>query len=272
VVAFLTLVAVGPGRMVFADIATVFGFVQIYRDGTLSYYLGQAWSLDTEVQFYLLLGVVLVLARVVIRRPPTWTIVVAVLGAAFLVSAWLRELTPADGPWALSLPAMLQAFLPGVALAWIEDPALDALARRPRLATWLPTALLVAAASIGAIHVTRSARFDALESITSSLVAGCLLAAALVREWTTGRSWKLLDHPVLRWLGVRSYGIFLYHWGLAVLLAPVVATIESPVARALALLLLVVPTAALAAAISWSLIEKPALGFRRRWRARGATT
>jgi peptidoglycan/LPS O-acetylase OafA/YrhL len=265
VVAALTLLVVGTSQITFVDVATVFGFLQIYHDGALSYYLGQAWSLNTEVQFYALLGMALVGVRFVIQKPRGWSLVLGAVAVCWIVSALLRDLAPANGAWTLSLPSMLQAFLPGVALAWLEEPVTRTLAGRPAFARRLPTALLLAAAVIALVHVLRSDRFDALESLTSSLLAGLLVGAALIREWTSGRSWLVLDNPVLRWLGRRSYGIFLYHWGLALLLAPVVASIPNPSVRALALLAIVAPAAIIAAAVSWAVVERPALGLRRRW-------
>ena len=263
VVAALTVVAVGPQRVTFVDVATVFTFLQIYHDGPVSYHLGQAWSLGTEVQFYLVLGLLLIVARRTVPRRRGWLAPTCAIGACFAVSAMLRDVAPANGPWTLSLPSMLHAFLPGVALAFVQDAATGALARRPTLARRLPLALLVASAAVAVVHVARSDRFDALESVTSSLVAGALVAAALTREWTAGRSWRVVDNRVLRWLGRRSYGIFLAHWGLALLLAPVVGGVEPAWLRATALVGLVLPATILVAAMSWTVIERPALGLRR---------
>jgi peptidoglycan/LPS O-acetylase OafA/YrhL len=265
VVAAVTLVITGANQVTLVDLATVFGFLQIYHDGALSYYLGQAWSLNTEVQFYALLGFVLVAARLTNPRSPGWALVVGLTGVFWILSAMLRDVAPGDGAWTLSLPSMLQAFLPGVALAWLEDPLRMALTRRADLARRVAPALLVGAALVAVVHILRSDRFDTIESLTSSLIAGLVLGAALVREWTLGRSWAVLDNSLLRWLGRRSYGIFLYHWGLGLLLAPLVAGIPNPTVRALGLLGLVLPTAIAAAAISWMLVERPALGLRRRW-------
>jgi len=82
-------------------------------------------------------------------------------------------------------------------------------------------------------------------------------AAALVTVWAVTRegSWigRALDCAPLRWIGERSYGIYLWHWPLILIFTWYVA----------------IPLTVVCAALSYRLIETPIrrLGFRRAFRA-----
>jgi peptidoglycan/LPS O-acetylase OafA/YrhL len=76
----------------------------------------------------------------------------------------------------------------------------------------------------------------------------------------------VLDNRVIRWLGVRSYGIYLIHLGL---MTHVLARFGHghSVKTTFALLLVGVLIATLIAAeLLWRLVERPALELRLPWR------
>lgn len=100
--------------------------------------------------------------------------------------------------------------------------------------------------------------------VVVGLAAGTLVAAPLVVQRTGRGCWRLLDNPVLRWLGARSYSFYLVHFAVLVGLAPLVASAHVRVAL-LELAALALPATALIAAVSYRFVERPAL--RRKARA-----
>jgi peptidoglycan/LPS O-acetylase OafA/YrhL len=96
-------------------------------------------------------------------------------------------------------------------------------------------------------------------------VDGILLATLVVQmlQFHRSRGWRWLEHPAVRYIGVISYAMYLYHaWGLAV----------GHHARALpaaAQLALGIAATVLAATGSYYVIERPFLALKRRFEHRG---
>ncbi len=84
-----------------------------------------------------------------------------------------------------------------------------------------------------------------LLSVLSAVVVVCAARTASVLAWALGRN-------PLRWLGVRSYGIYLWHYPIIVLTTPLVGPATHPY-RAIAQLAGTV----VAAALSWRFVEEP---------------
>jgi hypothetical protein len=96
--------------------------------------------------------------------------------------------------------------------------------------------------------------------VAAALAAACLTAAAA----GPGVVARMLGQRHLRWLGIRSYGIYLWHWPVIALAAAVVGASQPPPG-------LWVGESAVAiglAALSWRWLEEPILrtGFRASWR------
>jgi len=101
--------------------------------------------------------------------------------------------------------------------------------------------------------------------VVLSAATAATLAAAVTPGSLTGRA---LGVQPLRWLGVRSYGIYLWHYPVIVLTAAP-GTAGTPVSLVRAVL--VVAGTVLAAAVSWRFVEDPIRsGARLRWVASGA--
>jgi peptidoglycan/LPS O-acetylase OafA/YrhL len=48
-------------------------------------------------------------------------------------------------------------------------------------------------------------------NLAAALAAGLIVGAALIRQWGDGGCWPALDNPVTRWIGKRSYSVYLLH-------------------------------------------------------------
>ena len=90
----------------------------------------------------------------------------------------------------------------------------------------------------------------------AALAAGGLVLAAA----TPGSVSRMLSWNPLRWLGVRSYGIYLWHWPVIAL----AAAVAGPGSTGVGLWLAETVTAIILAAASWRWIEEPIIrnGFR----------
>lgn len=239
--------------------------------GQLSQGLGVAWTLHCEAVFYLLVPTVCLLFRKRRGAAPVGVraLVVVLLGiglASFtfaLLAATVgdEQASVWSRPWRLSVPATLCLFVPGMLLAVARTPqARAAWPGLPKLLTVLarPVVLAVAVASLTVLSLA----LDAVPSLVvqdGRRVLRAVIGGLLLAWLTSGRR----HGPVVRALapvGVVSYGLYLWHfllqrdlelygvftgaagsWGFLINVA-VLTAVSLP-----------------AAALSWYVIERPAL-------------
>jgi len=279
----LTVIALtfSLGYVATADgILTYYGFGQIYRTGTVTGGIGQAWTLCIEVTFYALLPLwALAMRRL---RGGHRTELLAV-GALFVVSVVWKvvviggEDPVVSGPALFALPAFLDHFALGMGLAILsaawqdregEPPALVRVVdRRP----WLPWAFAALAYLAAAYAIGLAGAFP--EPMTPAqylakhelyaLVGLGLLLPAIFGDPRRGLVRRLLGTRVLLWLGLISYGVYLWHqavlaklydWGLP----------QTHFAHPyLVWPALGLAGAVLVAAVSYYAVERPLLSFKR---------
>jgi peptidoglycan/LPS O-acetylase OafA/YrhL len=133
-------------------------------------------------------------------------------------------------------------------------------ARVPKAATWLLDLAGVAGLAVIGILIWRTNEYSAFMFrgglVLLSLATVLVVAAVAVPGGLLGRA---LGWGPLRWTGVRSYGIYLWHYPLIVLTAPalIAGGLDMPRAVAAAAASVVV------AALSWRFVEEPIRrGFR----------
>lgn len=245
---------------------------QVYGSGLLHADLTQMWSLATEVAFYLLLPVFgWAMVRVARGRPVRLLACCAALAAITVV--WFPVTQSAvvlDASAVYWLPAYLDWFAGGMALsvlvAWWEtdrdrSPAvLRAIAAAPGCC-WVLAGCLIA---IAATPVAGGATLG--QSLSKNLLylgaALAIVAPCVLRtELTLSTRW--IAGPVMRWIGLISYEVFLLH---LLVLDAVMRLMDYPLFTG-SLLTVFVLTVAVSLPLAWllfRLVERPARRLRER--------
>ena len=214
--------------------------------------LGHYWTLAVDEQFYLIWPAVLA----VVGRRQGVLLALAVGGLLFRVG-WAALYGPRMVQ--LLLPASLDLLALGAVLRLAQgSTGLGSLARGRFVvlawAMWLLVSSLLPAGPW-------SAAGD-LVYVSAGAVAAFLTIAWLLRAPAVARRLGLA-HPVVQWVGQRSYGFYLYHLPLLVAWQRLVYHLEPRAAgrhfwlSPLPVLVVLGPLLALGAAASWHFVEAP---------------
>jgi peptidoglycan/LPS O-acetylase OafA/YrhL len=206
---------------------TYYGFAQIYSDKTTLRGVSQAWTLCIEVTFYAFLPVWAWLVRRVGLNELAGCALLFAVGVAWKYP-FLAGHSPVPQHTALrALPAYLDHFAIGMALAVLSVRWEGGLPRRARwLEThaWIPW-LFAAGAFVlvsrgigldGGLFQPVNPREYLLRHELYAMVGLGLMAPAIFGSPDRGFiRRRILGNHVLLWLGLISYGIYLWHQAIA---------------------------------------------------------
>ncbi|CAN5359565.1 peptidoglycan O-acetyltransferase OatA [soil metagenome] len=240
-----------------------------YFDSTVPELFRNLWSLAVEEQFYLLWPLLLVF---VLLKLPRWVRIAGVSLLAVGSAAWMAALYTAgnatrvySGTDTHFFGLAIGAVLAFVAVSW-PTRALE----WPR---WQRTALGLGGpiALVGILIIAAVMNEDAAVTFQGGLAVVSLLSAVVVATLLVPGTplARVLDWAPLRWIGARSYGLYLWHWPVFLL---VVAALpgwarDGWAGWAIGGIALVFTVAA--AALSYEFVEQPIRrnGFRATWAA-----
>jgi peptidoglycan/LPS O-acetylase OafA/YrhL len=274
----LTLLSIYPGdSATFADWPRYYFFLQIYTPSPPQEGLFQAWSLAVEMSFYLLLPIyAAVMARLFRSRSATGRLqleiallVVLSIVSALVTHAWASGET---SPLAQGLPRFLFWFALGMGLALVsawqqqrnsDSRILSAIARRSGLCWTAAAVLFLFLGSITQVPAD-GISFEPDLALTQwflyGVIALLIAVPAVARGPASQLTNRFLSGRTIVWLGLVSYGIFLWQMGpLTVLFEDQWITNGRWIVRfaefALITALLTIPLAA----ASYYLVERPFL-------------
>ncbi|HEU4977715.1 MAG TPA: acyltransferase [Solirubrobacteraceae bacterium] len=281
----LSILALWPGLLGFADHWWRFySFTQIYWANSTVQGDGPAWTLAIEVSFYLSLPLI---ARGIAALRPSVRGELALIGFGAVCALALRTVLQADGGFNVlqnTLPCYFDWFAYGMILAVLsvawhgreaQSRALRLIVRRP----WLPWLGAAVVFWFMATQMSLSRGFFVVytnwnyfgEHACYALCAFLLLLPAVFGDWAGGWPRRILAARPLPWLGLVSYGIFLWHAPIMLWLDDRGAQGWLPGSGFLSLMLVTAAIVIPIAAASYYVVERPALRFKdRRTRHRDA--
>ncbi|HJR76040.1 MAG TPA: acyltransferase [Nitrospiraceae bacterium] len=219
--------------------------------------IAHAWSLGVEQQFYLVWPFILCICMRSGLVAASWLIA----GIIVLVAAWRSFLYLGLGAppsyvynaFETRLDCLAVGSLVALCASWSKFQTLAAdLSRLPVLPL----------CTLGLLLYSRTGGSEAYHYSVGFTVDSILLAIFIMQILIIGQRgvWSWVNHPVMVYLGLISYSLYLYHL-LGLGIGRRVASVSWPVEFAVSMLVCV-----LLASASYWIIERPFLALKGRWK------
>lgn len=266
VVLALAFILVGTRGDSFWQSVGLAGFVTNFASSGMHVGFGQPWSLAVEARFYVLLPLAtLVLvggARALgprLARSARIVLLLVLIVVGFEASA---RYALHDAPYFDSFAANASAFAPGMILAVLEH-ILPSWVRAHARIRYVAAAMFVAGLVL--LLTWRYVYLHGLVPVPVRYVVpaatGLIVAGPLLWQWSGSAAWRALDNRVLRWIGARSYSLYLVHSLVLFRLAPYLVAGGYKLTPIL-LGAVTLPCSLLASALVYRYVELPALRLK----------
>ena len=241
-----------------AHVTFVFGWLPAFQNS----WIGVEWSIGAEATFYLLFPWLVGFLQSSARA--AWGLLATIALAwmwPYLLTHWPGVSWPrwAGGFFVWAFPAQAFWFVAGL---WIA--ALTSRADLPKRPVWWGWGVLwILTAGIAASY-----RWNPMMGNLVWLLPNMLLLALTVRNASGLRI--LTQNRVLRYVGQRSYSLYLVHWVVlqSVVMRYVPAASPSTVTGFLVRAGITLPLSLLLSEVGYRWVEQPGLAWGRRWIAR----
>jgi peptidoglycan/LPS O-acetylase OafA/YrhL len=262
-IALLFKVALGRELLVWLVSYTPNIYITVYNTwmGVFSHF----WSLAVEEQFYLLWPcLIMFLPKKWIPAVITFVILLAPMYRFWAYQTYQFEISPFDFKAGTFTLASFDSLGLGALLAYAWQTKLSPVILQKYLTGLiLPLGLFLYTASLALYHYQiRPSIFFTLNDLAASLIFTWLVSAAsLGFKDMTG---KFMNFPAFSYLGKISYGIYIYHYFMPLMVASVLKALQMPSHEPGFTNFIVCGLLSVAlASVSWRMIELPINNLKR---------
>ncbi|MDO9409879.1 acyltransferase [Patulibacter sp.] len=247
------------------DIAAVFLFSQTWTAAPFNQNILQAWTMNVEMAFYIALPVIAAASAWIYLRGGRFAGWYALLPmTALAVFAWIFANTwlPATTVPSQSVIGGLLTFIPGILIAVADVRWGD------RLGRWRPAPLVaIGLVVFGVLLAFKQSSLAEGGSVGErniiTIAAGAMLAGFVLWQLTGRKTWPFMMWRFPRWVGERSFSIYLMH-GIALFQLQSVGSDQDTVGKQfLVLVLAAIPVSIFYGAILYALVEQPSTRLAR---------